>query len=844
MFTSSIQDQQSRVIHSTKINKNILMKSLSKAGIVILGFFMSISVGYSQNSVGIGTPNSNENAVLELVSPGGNQGFLVPRLSTAERTSMTANLTNAENGLLVYDNEENIFYYWNNSQWMAIDSDAGLLAGDGISISGNTISNTGDGDTDPSNEIQDLNLDGTTLTVTNNSNATAIDLSPFSGTNTDEQDLSNTRTANDITLNITNGAGTTFNVDDGDADPVNEIQDLQLVGNSLSITDNPTATTIDLAPFMGTNTDEQDLMFSGGIISLSGDPDATSIDLSNYDMDVTDDFDGDFGSLSGVPGDLADGDDVDDADNFVGNEFNANFQINGGNLEITDGGGTLSVPVISLQDGTGTDDQQLTFDIPTQTLTLEDGGAPVDLSSLLDNTDQQDLMFAGGIISLSGDPDATNIDLSNYDMDVTDDFQLPDQTGNGGNFLTTDGINPSWAALADNDANNELITSATLEAGDILRITEAGTDHDVDLSSLAGSGLWSQNGSDVFYNTGSVGIGISAPTQLLHIQATGNPRIEVEGTGSFGGGINFRSSSSNWTAYNQSDEFRISREGVDLMALEPNGEFGIGTFNPSAKLEVVSNGITNATFAQLIFDGGGSNLLSVRDDGNVGIGILNPNAKLDVQGNALINGNLNFSNQLNTIQFPATGGANNPMINMFASGSNNADRMVIAHSPGFPTWGLQYQDGGDSFSFLRGGTSIMDVNLGSQSVSVNAPLQANGTFATPSDGSVIDVNTTSFVIPTPTTRIIKVRTGNGGEVTGIEAGVEGQELMIVCVSATEQNAPDIVDFIKTISTTASDKIFMPNDISIDRWDTLHFIYDADLDGWLLVSSSSNTIEIN
>ncbi len=46
-----------------------------------------------------------------------------------------------------------------------------------------------DADSDPTNEIQDLNLTGSTLKITKNANATEIDLAPYAGTNTDNQTL-------------------------------------------------------------------------------------------------------------------------------------------------------------------------------------------------------------------------------------------------------------------------------------------------------------------------------------------------------------------------------------------------------------------------------------------------------------------------------------------------------------------------------------------------------------------------------------------------------------------------------------------------------------------------------
>ncbi len=82
-------------------------------------------------------------------------------------------------------------------------------------------------------------------------------------------------------------------------------------------------------------------------------------------------------------------------------------------------------------------------------------------------------------------------------------------------------------------------------------------------------------------------------------------------------------------------------------------------------------------------------------------------------------GNLNFSSSLQTIQFPTVPTTtNNPMINMFSSGTVNNDRMVIAHSPAYPNWGLQYQDAPDKFNFLSGGTPVLTADLGNWRVGV------------------------------------------------------------------------------------------------------------------------------
>ncbi|MEO9475327.1 MAG: hypothetical protein ABJG41_07320 [Cyclobacteriaceae bacterium] len=150
-------------------------------------FFTSYS-SWSQNSMGVGTNTPNPNAVLELVSPTGDQGFLVPRYTTAERTatSFTSNLSSTDNGLLVFDSDEGHFYCWFNTDWQLISNQgSSVSAGTGIDIDGSgVISNTGD--LDATNEIQDLDLTGDVLSITNNGSATPVDLSVYMD-DTDDQ---------------------------------------------------------------------------------------------------------------------------------------------------------------------------------------------------------------------------------------------------------------------------------------------------------------------------------------------------------------------------------------------------------------------------------------------------------------------------------------------------------------------------------------------------------------------------------------------------------------------------------------------------------------------------------
>jgi len=241
------------------------------------------SASMAQKSVGINTLAPNPNAVLELVAPDGNQGLLVPRLSTAQReaAAFTQALGAAEEGLMVFDTDQQQFFFWSRGQWARnaaqssnwfagplpddalgqdgdffLSSDGQIFrkqagtfvllndlapvlytAGQGISIdAGQQISNTGDADADPANELLiDFSLSGTELRLEDAAGPRTIDLAPF--------------------------------LDDTDA------QQLSLAGSELAISG---GNAIDLAPFLD-DTDAQQLSLAGSELAISG---GNAIDLA------------------------------------------------------------------------------------------------------------------------------------------------------------------------------------------------------------------------------------------------------------------------------------------------------------------------------------------------------------------------------------------------------------------------------------------------------------------------------------------------------------------------------------------------------------------------------------
>jgi hypothetical protein len=80
--------------------------------------FSAIIITQAQNkSLGVGTAAPNPNAALHVESPTSNQGFIMPRLTTAQRTAMSGLLTSADNGLMLYDTDLGAIYIWDGATW-------------------------------------------------------------------------------------------------------------------------------------------------------------------------------------------------------------------------------------------------------------------------------------------------------------------------------------------------------------------------------------------------------------------------------------------------------------------------------------------------------------------------------------------------------------------------------------------------------------------------------------------------------------------------------------------------------------------------------------------------------
>jgi hypothetical protein len=191
---------------------------------------------------------------------------------------------------------------------------------------------------------------------------------------------------------------------------------------------------------------------------------------------------------------------------------------------------------------------------------------------------------------------------------------LPSQTGNGGDYLTTDGTTASWAAIP--------------------------------LSQ------WTTSGSNIYYNTGNVGIGSTSPSKLLSVgnsnpftvDASGNvvaatfntiPIMQLGSTNtSFGGGLN-------------AVHYYATLTGTYNLGLGESAGFSLtgGSYNTAVGTDGVMLGNNNGSYNTIV---GSGSMYGGNGSGNTVLGY-----------NSLI---YDSTGGYNTIIGDNTGDANSPTV--------------------------------------------------------------------------------------------------------------------------------------------------------------------------------------
>lgn len=153
----------------------MIMKNLNKLISLVLLLTISFNL-FGQTGVSINTDNSqpNESAILDVKTT--TQGVLLPRMTVNQRLE----IVNPAEELLVYQtNDVEGYYFYNGSNWQYLVTNSQITnfgSGQIITTEERTKLQN-DNDQSQTNEIQDLQITGSTLKITNNTSATNIDLS-------------------------------------------------------------------------------------------------------------------------------------------------------------------------------------------------------------------------------------------------------------------------------------------------------------------------------------------------------------------------------------------------------------------------------------------------------------------------------------------------------------------------------------------------------------------------------------------------------------------------------------------------------------------------------------------
>jgi len=416
------------------------------------------------------------------------------------------------------------------------------------------ITNANDADSDPNNEIELPATASTNDVLIWNGSAWVAGMSPADGdgNSTNEiQNLSNTTAGNNVTVNISGGTGTTFSVNDADANSTNEIQTLSFTNPNLTLSNG--GGSVDLSGLSSTtywdpsgtdiysnNTGNVGIGITpSNKLDVSGDihTNATyKLDGSIFiDNRATSTLIGATGNavMTGVYNTLV--------GQFAGQQITSGMRNtimgrNAGSALTTETDNTL-IGLGAGQNIAGGSENTMLGSYAGWSLTNTGGGNTyIGAHSGHDNTSGSNNVFLGLATGYSITTGSNNTFLGYWsgrnNLTGTGNVFLGAYAGQnetGSNHLYIDNSNTAtplvWGDFFTNELKingslniNNAYTFPTVDGGASgLALMTDGAGN-VSWGTPSVSTIWGQNGSEIHYNSGNVGIGNSDPVHLFHIQ--------------------------------------------------------------------------------------------------------------------------------------------------------------------------------------------------------------------------------------------------------------------------------------------------------------------------------------
>lgn len=207
-----------------------------------------------------------------------------------------------------------------------------------------------------------------------------------------------------------------------------------------------------------------------------------------------------------------------------------------------------------------------------------------------------------------------------------------------------------------------------------------------------GEGYWTKTGSDIYYDTGNVGIGTDTPLVTLQIEAVDNPTLRLQDTGHQYMDLHTDTS---YGYIDYSNILHIRAGTATKVTILANGNVGFGEFNPDTKIHIKSDNNTGITQE---YTGGWNNVMRFQNttgsrwigntelnkfiigatedianqgqftilaNGDVGINDTSPTYKLDVNGTGRFTSNLTIG----SYTLPIADGSSNQVLQTNGSGT-------------------------------------------------------------------------------------------------------------------------------------------------------------------------------